>query len=422
MPLIDSVKSFIDSGHLLEEGAHVIVGLSGGADSVALLSVLAECGYRCTAVHCNFHLRGDESERDATHARTIAATLRIPFVRCDFDTVEYMTQHKVSAEMACRELRYARFEEIRHNTGAEAIAVGHHMEDNFETLLLNMIRGCGIHGIRGMLPRNGRIVRPLLEVSKQQLLQYLAERKLGYVIDSSNQSNDFKRNKIRNIVTPALTQAFPDALDRISSTLRNLRGCEAIYNQSIAKPSHSLATVRNSASPETLLHEWLSPLGFNMTQCRDILHGQCGAQFTSSQGRLLTICRNDRIEISTVNTSPTEPSLSYKVIDRSEFSPAPGTLYLDIEAADGSPEFAVRTWKPGDRMTPFGMKHTRLVSDILNDCGINATQRANCHLLTRNGEILWIIGLRASAHFPVTQHTKQVICITNGEDNSHPGN
>lgn len=416
MTLTEKVNGFIKRGHLLTEGAHVIVGLSGGADSVALLSLLSSAGYRCTAVHCNFNLRGDEAERDAAHARDIAGRLGVEFIVCNFDTVEYCRSNKVSIEMACRDLRYAKFEALRQDLKAEAIAVGHHMEDNYETMMLNLLRGCGLHGVRAMLPRNGYVVRPLLEVSKSELLGYLSSRGLTYVTDSSNMSNDYKRNRLRNIVTPALLEAFPDAMERIGTSLGNLRSQDALYRSLLPPVGDSLGALRRLPTGVTLLHEWLSPYGFNASQCHDILGARCGAVFLSPEGYRLTLCRDDRFEIDRRDEHFAPPRLTYKVIGREDFKPLQGMLCLDYEAAEGSSVFEVRPWREGDRMIPFGMRGSRLVSDILSDRGVSASARRRCHVLTRNGEILWAIGHRTSALFPVTATTKKIICITYEED------
>lgn len=404
----ERVATYIRAEGLLgASGAKVVVGLSGGADSVALLSVLSELGYACHAVHCHFGLRPTEADRDADHARRIAQRLGVDFQLVKFNTQEYMRAHGVSAEMACRELRYAEFERIRCLTGSEAIAVGHHREDNVETMLLNLLRGSGIHGVRGMLPRSGKVVRPLLDVAKEMLLEHLRQCGLDYVTDSSNLSCDFKRNKLRNQVIPVLIEAFPDAIARLTDSIECLRGCEQLYNSLLPD---SLSAIRHSAAPATLAHELLSPYGFNSTQCRQMITASAGAEF--SAGRYV-VCVAPDLSLQLIDTEELapEPQLTWRRVSKSEVKFAPNCLYLDAAALEGSPRWSIERWQPGERMTPYGMRGTRMISDILADLKVASTLRGRCRLLKRNGEVLWVIGLRSSAHFVLTPSTTDILEI-----------
>ncbi|MDE6491207.1 MAG: tRNA lysidine(34) synthetase TilS, partial [Muribaculaceae bacterium] len=206
----------------------VIVGLSGGADSVALLATLTALGYRCVAAHCNFGLRGEESIRDRDHSRAIADRLGCEWITTEFNTRAYMLQNGISLEMACRDLRYNWFAEQLNALGAQAIAVAHHRDDNIETLMLNLLRGSGIRGLRGMRPRNGDIIRPLLECTRSDITAYLERRAIPYITDSSNLENDVARNRLRNIVLPCIYREFPQAPDTISRTIAILAGTEPV--------------------------------------------------------------------------------------------------------------------------------------------------------------------------------------------------
>lgn len=403
MRLTERISAFINAESLLTRGSRVIVGLSGGADSVALLSLLDSLGYECIAVHCHFGLRGAEADRDATHAERIALKLRVRFSLVRFDTRTYMRRHNLSAEMACRELRYNEFERIRIQHRAEAIAVGHHCEDNIETMFLNLLRGSGLHGIKGMLPKRDNIIRPLLEVSRRDITEYLAEQKLPYVTDSSNLENDFKRNKLRNIVIPTILEAFPDAMKTLGRTLRDLRDSDTLYRSMLPERSDSLRGVG-----ATLLHEWLEPFGFNSTQCHKILQSNPGAEFRSPT-HSLTLCVGGRYELHRLDEQAVRPRLAYRTISATgAFKPQRGKLYVDAKDISSTDEFELRLWRRGDRMRPFGMNGYRLVSDVMNDCGICATERRRTWLLCRNGEVLWIVGHRASNHFKVTEKTTDI--------------
>ena len=183
-------------------GQPILVALSGGADSVALLRALHEAGCHSHAAHCNFHLRGDESMRDEQFVRDLCARLEIPLTVKDFDVAAWQQAHGGSVEMACRELRYAWFEQERERLQCSVIAVAHHADDQIETFFLNLLRGTGIKGLTGMSRLSGHIWRPLLVVSRQDILDYLFEIGQGYVTDSTNAQNDYRRNRLRNIVLP----------------------------------------------------------------------------------------------------------------------------------------------------------------------------------------------------------------------------
>ncbi len=408
------IARFIASERLLTPGAKVIVGLSGGADSAALLAILTALGYRCVAVHCHFGLRGAEADRDLRHSESLAVRLGCEFRSVKFNTRQYMANHGISAEMACRELRYDYFEKLRQEENAEAIAVGHHRSDNIETFFLNLLRGSGIHGLRGMLPKRDHIIRPLLESSRTEIETYLNQRGIAYITDSSNLSDDFKRNKLRNRIIPLIEAELPGAIDAIERSIANLRGNEELYNRLIPQRSDSLLNV----SP-TLLHEWLSPLGFNSDQCRRLLTSVPGAEFRSPTQRL-TVCSGKRYVLDDLSPKIEKPRLKGRIFKRPEkFRPKPNNIYLDADAIPRNAVWELRPWRPGDRMRPFGMKGTKPVSDLLAAAGIAASRRPESFVLTLNDEIIWAVGVRASALYPVTDKTLNIIELSHETGNSH---
>ena len=200
------VQEFIRNGQLIADNAGVLVGLSGGADSVALLCMLVRLGYRCYAVHCNFHLRGEESNRDESFATELCHALCVPCEVVHFDTSGYAEEQRISIEMAARELRYREFERIREAQGLDVIAVAHHQDDAVETLLLNLIRGAGIKGLTGMHAVNGHVVRPLLCITRDEVIDYLHQRQQPYVTDSTNLTDEYARNKVRLHLLPMMQQ------------------------------------------------------------------------------------------------------------------------------------------------------------------------------------------------------------------------
>ena len=299
VPMRNIVRTYIEKQQLLSGDGPVLVGLSGGADSVALLALLVQLDYPCVALHCNFHLRGDESVRDEQFAREMARTLDVPFYKIDFDTTAYGVEHHLSIEMAARELRYNWFEEMRLRLGAQAIAVAHHRDDSVETVLMNLVRGTGIRGVGGIRSKNGYVVRPLLAVSRSEILDWLAEQQLSYVTDSTNLSDAYTRNFIRLRVLPLLEELNPSVKAAIARTADHLAETEAIYLHVVEKARRELvkedlripiARLMEYPSPATILYELLKPYGFIRQVADDVfrsLTGESGKMFYSTDYRLL---------------------------------------------------------------------------------------------------------------------------------------
>jgi len=440
-PLELSVRDVIARDGLLVPGdVPVVVGLSGGADSVALLSILCVLGYRCVAVHCNFHLRGDEAMRDQRHALSVAEAVGAQCRVVDFDTRAYMNSHRVSLEMACRELRYDYFDRFLNEIGAQAIAVAHHRDDNVETFFLNLLRGTGLRGLRGMLPRQGNVIRPLLGAMRSEIERYLQRRGLTYVTDSSNAVNDVMRNRLRNIVLPAIRREFPDADRAIAATINILRQNEMVYDGAIEEASRKYqsengdialsALAQEHPAAVTVLFELLREYGFTASQTADMIRS-----YESSGRRFLTETHEALINRGTLllrrlsdMDAPVECNIddvadpsqwpvpcSVERIGFSDFKPLRGaadTIYVDVRALDGDPVWMIRPWRNGDRMKPFGMSGSRKLSDIFSDAKLSIDDKRNIRVLTRNGEIMWVLGIRASRLFAVSADTSEILKVT----------
>lgn len=435
-PLIDILTSSIAAHCLLTDRTRpVIAALSGGADSVALLSALVETGYTCIAAHCNYHLRGEESNRDMRLCRDLCDRLGVDLYVHDFDVNGRRAVTGESVEMACRALRYEWFDALLERLRAQAIAVAHHREDNEETFLINLLRGSSLSGLTGMRPRNGYVVRPLLEASREQIEDYLNSCGLDYVTDSSNLGNDYLRNRLRHIVLPAMRRAVADADRGLLASMSYLGQNRAFYEQQMGiisdKYRHGdkidLASLAE-AEPHArlILFEMLKPMGFNMTHVDNILasSGASGLSFNSS-GYCLQLSRGtlDIIPLSHKKETPSAVAADLRrdilsplhiVVtehDISQFRPErdPKTAYFDISILDDAPKIEIRPPHRGDRIMPFGMHATRLVSDILREARLSAREKSQIRLLTHNDVILWVIGIRASGHFAITPSTKRYL-------------
>ena len=431
------VERFIQRHGLLTGKRLVLVGLSGGADSVALLGILVRLGYPCRALHCNFHLRGDESDRDEVFARQFADSLGVPFLKVDFDTRGYAAIHQESIEMAARSLRYRWFEEQRQAFDAEAIAVAHHRDDSVETLLMNLLRGSGIRGLGGIRPRNGQVVRPLLAVSRAEIEEWLQTQGWDYVTDSSNLSDAYTRNFIRLRVLPLLEQLNPAARETIARSAAHLSAAEPLYAYTVEEArkavfitadSLSIEALMRYPSPETLLYEWLRPLGFSRIVVGELfesLTGLSGKQFYSATHQVLK--DRDRlyiaplqepsawqpIEIPVATGELTQPlHLSFQLMERTsdfQLERASDAAYFDAEKLPG--RLTLRLPQKGDWFVPFGMRGRKKLSDFFADQKMNRWEKLRQPLLCAGESIVCVVGRRTDDRFRVGEETKMIFSV-----------
>ena len=423
-------------GLLQPDGRPVVVALSGGADSVALLAALTELGHTCVAAHCNFHLRGAESDRDARLCQSLCASLGVDLYARDFDVEARRRARGESVEMACRELRYAWFDELIDSLRAQAVAVAHHREDQVETMLLNLCRGSSITGAAAMRPRSGMVIRPLLQASRAQIEDYLASRGLPFAIDSTNAQNHYARNRLRNLVLPALYEAIPAAeqglLRSVDLLAQNRDFYAAAMRERVERYSDGRRVLlakmlEDEPQARLILFETLHPLGFNITQVDNILasSGGSGQTFNSPAATLTLHGGTLHIAPALQGPAPGETPVSLRrdipapvriavrSIPVAEFRPErdPRMAYFDEAMLEGDPAFALRPWRRGDRFRPYGMKGTRLVSDLMSDAKLSPQQKRDLRLLTRDGQIIWVVGLRAAQAFTVTPATRRVLAL-----------
>lgn len=437
--MLSKVSDFIAKHQILSHDALYVVALSGGADSVALLLILQQLGYRIEAAHCNFHLRGEESDRDENFARALCERLDIPFHVIHFDTKEYASLHQVSIEMAARDLRYGYFRQLCQDIGAAAVCVAHHRDDAVETLLMNLMRGSGIHGLTGIRPKNGHIVRPLLCVSREEIEQYLHSIGQDYVTDSTNLVDDVVRNKIRLRILPLLKEINPKVSENIAKTAQYLCEAEKVLDESLAArkteiiqcghdgfpQTVSIPSLIRQPSPELFLHEWLAPYGFNAAQTSQAfarLHGESGREFHSST-HTLVIDREKLILVplqAPMKTMKIPETGRYRYDEKTCFdvivtnevgiSKASDTVTLDADTVRFP--LTVRPVETGDRFCPYGMEGYRLVSDFLTDSKLSLIDKRRQLVVTDgDGQIIWLVGLRSDHRYRVTEQTATILRI-----------
>lgn len=439
------VKRYIESLNLLPDGAKVVVALSGGADSVALIDILNHLDYACIGAHVNFHLRGNESDRDAAFSHKLCMDMSIPFYKTDLYAAEYAEREGISIEMAARELRYRWFEQLRKEQGAAAVAVAHHRDDSVETVLLNLIRGTGIRGLTGIKPRNGNVIRPLLCCDREAILEYLEQRGLTYVTDRTNLLNEYRRNKIRLEVLPLLESIQPSVRESISRTMDHLSETEVFYEKALEEAERrvctnlkaglspmplriSLSALEKEVAPRSLLYEILSEYGFGRADVETIYRnrqGISGRAFYTHSHRLVF----DRDEMI-VSEIPTDETTEYYLEESQTSLVEP--LSLTCERLPMTPGFDIshdrlvaclnaekllyplvlRHPKKGDSFIPFGMHGRKLISDYCSDRKMNALEKEGLWLLCSGKDIVWVVGERIDHRFRVDETTTTVCRFT----------
>lgn len=428
-----------------------LVALSGGADSVCLLLTMLEQGRVGAAAHCNFHLRGDESNRDEVFVRQLCNEKQIPLYVAHFDTVSEAEKTGESIEMAARRLRYAWFEQLINEHGFEGVAVGHHQEDNAETLLLNIVRGTGLQGLQGMQPISHKqgfcIYRPLLSYTKADILNYLKQHNQSFVIDSTNADTHYRRNKMRHEVLPLLQTMNPQAVNALNQLAQHMTDVNAVYQKGLQQlyvacdlrevPRHSryrqlsVEKLRACNEQQTLLRELLQPYGFTLAQIKEALQMRVGGVLMSakgfvtiSNGQLLfgpLIERKKKIKVSlpstigdSVETKSGDVELVATLLSRTEISSlkcAANEAYFDADKLNGN--FYLRAIEEADRFCPFGMKGSKLVSDFMTDLHCSRLDKQLAQVLVdAQNKIIWLVGYRTANCAKIACDTKRVLKIT----------
>ena len=403
----------------------IILALSGGIDSMVLADLLLKAKADFVLAHCNFHLRGEESDGDERFVREFAERNGLTIYVKQFDTMGYAKEHGISIEMAARDLRYAWFEELRQQLNYDYIAVAHHADDQLETFFINLLRGAGIKGLKGMQPVNGPIIRPLLDVSREEIHQYAVEHHLEWREDHTNAETQFLRNKIRHELLPVIDGISKEGRASILKSISHLASENELYREllqeklfGIVKKEGEVQWLLTGNSQFSffnaqLLFEWLRDYGFNSDQVdfiHEAMNGQPGTTFFSPTHRL-TIERNG-LELTPI-CEQTESSveLAYQQVAKDEnytLDPSPEVAQLDYDKLTFP--LQLRKWEAGDRFHPLGMKGSKLLSDFFVDQKMSTRQKEECQVLTTaDGEIVWVVGKRIDDRFKVTDKTKTVL-------------
>ncbi len=410
-----------------------LLACSGGMDSVVLAHLCYQSKLDFSMAHCNFKLRGSESEKDEQFVRELSRKLNKSFFTRDFETVEHANNQKISVQMAARDLRYKWFTELMEQHQIKTLVTAHHADDNLETFLINLSRGTGIKGLTGIPAKTAIIARPLLSFSREQILDFAKSSGIGWREDQSNIQTKYLRNKIRHQIVPLLKELHPTFLDNFHATLKYLQQTAAISENHIKQLKEnlfqqdgdviriSIEALQNLLPLEAYIHALFNAYGF--TEWEDVQHlltAMSGKEVHSKTHRLVkdrdelllsTISKktNVQFEITAATTQIDEPvHLSFHNVDTIEETGS-HVLYVDKETLKYP--MKLRKWQKGDYFYPLGMTGRKKISKYFKDEKVSVLAKEAQWLLCSDGNIVWVVGKRADDRFKVTEKTRDILRI-----------
>ncbi len=436
--MVSLFKKFISLHKLCTKTDKILVTVSGGADSVVLLHLFNLSGYNAALAHCNFNLRGKESDGDELFVKGLCNKYNIESHFISFDTREYASVNKLSIEMAARDLRYNWFAELCKKHNYTKIATGHHLNDSIETIFINMSRGTGINGITGIAPKNKDIIRPLLFATRRQIEDYATAEGLLYRTDSSNLSPKHMRNIVRNEIIPAFKKINPSFESTMEKNMGYFSEAASIFNNQVQKTNSeitskignqiklSIKKLLDYAHPQTLLFEIISPMGFSFDSVSKIIiaaKGNSGRTFHSETHKLLVdrdfiiieeeISKAESYIINHIDDFKNLPigMLAAKT-DIDDFVLTKDNAVACLDADKIGFPLTLRRWKSGDSFYPFGMQNRKKLSNFFIDQKVDRFAKEKTWLLEYNGKIVWVVGLRIDNRFKISENTKVVLQLT----------
>lgn len=453
MDLLYAFRDFITKEKLFSPGDRLLLAVSGGLDSVVLCELCVRAGLDFTIAHCNFQLRGAESDRDQQFVLQLGAGYNQEVLNRNFDTKAYAVAARLSIQEAARELRYAWFREILEDWKLDPTSAGrrnvlftaHHLDDNIETLLMNFFKGTGIAGLRAMLPRQGEIMRPLLFADRARLRHFAIEQGLSWVEDSSNESDKYTRNFFRHQVIPLVQQAFPSALHNLADNLGRFREIELIYRQAVEQQMDNLLEFKGSeihipvlklkkSTPlRSLVYEIFSAYGFSPQQTEGIislLGSPSGKYLCSATHRILknrnwlilsplraVDSGNILLEGADIKVPYEQGYIRVELLPvPDQFPPASSSASVAwLDAAQISFPLLLRKWRPGDYFYPLGMRKKKKLARFFIDNRLSLTDKEKIWVVEMDKKIIWIVGWRIDDRFRVTPSTRKLLKISRAD-------
>ena len=427
----NKIQNFISAKSLFKKEDKLILGISSGADSVCLMHILLVLGYKFNLAHCNFNLRGNESDEDEVFIRKLAKEYQLQLHCKNFDTKKYASENKISVQMAARDLRYSWFYDLLESEDAKYIAIAHHTNDDIETFFINLVRGSGLKGLLGIKSKTDSIVRPLMAVSRSEIEIYLEKNEIYFREDSTNTSMKYLRNKIRHELIPLLAEMNPSIQETISDEIKILEGVAEIYYKKMEQVRKIIiqnkeGTIQLRISDllalnplNNYLYELLSLYGFStIDKIAEALKGQSGKQFFSSSHQLLVdrefiliskldVNKNELIIIQETTNSINNPiHMTFVKSDNINWKEDLRSAQLDFDKLQFP--LTLRKWKEGDKFTPLGMHTFKKLSDYFIDNKFSIVEKKKQWLLCSGKNIIWVVGHRIDNRYKLESKTKKV--------------
>ena len=445
MGLLKKFGLYIKEQNLFQPKDRLLLAVSGGIDSVVLCALCKADGYEFEIAHCNFQLRGNDSQRDEAFVKALAEKYEVPFHLKIFDTTEYAITSKKSIETAARDLRYDWFIDLlsssqqNESSKLDLLLTGHHADDNMETVVMNFFRGTGIHGLKGILPTNGKIIRPLLFARRSELESYATQHGLGFVTDHTNLENDYTRNYFRNTILPLVKETYPEAPNNVLKNIQRFRETEILFEQALEKHKKNLLEYRGkevhipvlkllqTIPLATVFHEIIKEYGFTAHQTDEailLLKSETGKYIQSATHRIIK--NRSWLIISSIQSTEAQHilikeddlqidfssgflSIEKKDIETFKISDNPMIAQLDFSKITFP--LLLRKWKTGDYFYPLGMQKKKKLGRFLSDQKLSITQKENVWILEMDLKIIWVVGIRIDNRFKVTDTTRKIYSI-----------
>lgn len=456
MNLLYLFKKLISEQNLFSPKDKLLVAVSGGLDSVVLCELCDQSGFDFAIAHCNFQLRGEESERDENFVKGMAEKYQKEIVIKKFDTEKYTAENKVSIQVAARELRYGWFSEIvdrwhmavdrrndvptkEHLSSSIFVATAHHLDDNIETLLMNFFKGTGIAGMHGILPKQGKIIHPLLFARKEELKIFAELNNLKWVEDSSNESDKYSRNYFRHHIIPSIEKIYPAAINNLAGNINRFRDVEILYQQSILYHKKKLIErkgdeihipvlkLKKSEPLNTIIYEIIKEYRFSPAQVEDVINlfeSESGKYIQSSSHRIiknrnwLIISPNNFEQAQNIIIDEVgrwliaEGSLQVEIFSTTDYRLQTTSSIAQLDAGKIKFPLLLRKWKQGDYFYPLGMKKKKKLARFFIDNKLSQTNKEKVWVIEMNKKIICLVGMRIDERFKINPNSKEVLRIS----------